>query len=59
MIPILGFLLSIKTYVICPKKFKVFDSNGQIFPKIKILGKNTLCPQKIVITNIAFLHLIF
>jgi hypothetical protein len=57
MIPILSSLLFIKAYVICPKRFKVSHHNGQNFPKIKILGKSTLCPPKILVTNIAFLHL--
>jgi hypothetical protein len=38
MIPISGFLLSTKTYVICPKKFKVSHTNGPKFSKIKILA---------------------
>jgi hypothetical protein len=59
MIPILGSLLSTKAYVICPERFKVSHNSGQIFPKIKILGKNTLRPPKIVVTNIEFLHLVF
>jgi hypothetical protein len=49
MIPISGFLLATKAYVICPQKFKVSHTNGPKISKIKILVIFEIIKKKLFI----------